>query len=161
MLPVRTIRFLDGAGRSSATQRYIGTTEEKQWETACDRSERVDYHLYESYLGFSRHLHPQLNCSPWTDIKLHRFDPKSLRLRGLAGTDSELTKEGHWSEYGMPEYQTVLSATCSPSLLADAACYEVLHPTKYFKTGGKRPTELHVVLRCESSRQVTRLVGPS
>lgn len=146
--PVRIASFFETAGRSYGTQRFVGTTEAEQWDNEYDSNRRSEFPCGYSNLGFTPHLHPQLNCGDLTDIRLHRFDRESSRPRGLAGTDFQLPREGHWDYHDGPWVQTVLNASCSPQLLADAACYEVLHPTNDAK-GRKRPTELHLVLLCE------------
>lgn len=128
------------------------------WDCKYQKNKRGEHYLSESHLGFGRHLHPQLNRDPYTDVRLHRFDSESERLRGLAGNDFDYTRAGYWSGYDMPQFQTVLNASCRPELLTDAACFEVLHPSKNLKKGSKRPTELHVVLLCELRRDGTKLI---
>lgn len=141
--------FVESAGRSVGTERYVGTTEEEQWDNKYDKNKRNEHTLDDSHIGFARHLHPQLNHEPFTDVRLHRFDSTSERLRGLAGNDFDFSSEGYWDYYDMPPHQGVLSASCNPRMIADIACYEVLHPIKVLKKGGKRPAELHIVLLCE------------
>lgn len=105
--------------------------------------------LRDSHIGFSPVPHPGLPSDNQHDIRLFDFDEESPRSRGLVATNHEMiTGEEVWSSFDMPTCQKVLTATVSPSLLADKPCREIMKATTKQKNN-KRWKSLYVAIVCE------------